>query len=1191
MKKAVTKALPRKLVDQPARDRIRNDLDTTLVVEAAAGTGKTSELIRRLLSGICSGRLKLASTVAVTFTEFAAGELKLRLRSAIEKARQDPDCSGEATEYLLEALRELEEARVGTIHSFCADLLREHPVEAGIDPLFEVAPDDRAQPLFNLAFDRWFEDQLAAPGEGVRRILRRPPQKEFQGGRSATLARRPRDEGPRRILRSAAWALVRERDFTAPWQRAAEFAREAEIDALITEMKELGDWSDAGNPDQYLTKSLSYLKHYVGELTRTEEVTSRDYDGIEARLFSFLPGWRSKNLVAYFTKDTFPKAELVARRDALKESVTGFLQRAGADLAPRLREELWPVVDAYEQLKERAGYLDFFDLLLRSRNLIREGQDIRAELQQRFTHIFVDEFQDTDPLQAEILMLLAAEDSAEDDWRRVRPVPGKLFIVGDPKQSIYRFRRADVALYQEVKRQIVAVGGAVVELNVSFRMVPEIQDAINAAFAPVMGDESSTQAHYVPLAPYRPGVETQPAIVALPVPKPFSDYGKVVNWKIDESLPETVGAFVDWLVNQSGWTVTEREHPDVRVPIQARHVCLLFRRFRHYFADVTRPYVRALEDRQVPHLLVGGSSFHSREEVEALRNALTAIEWPDDELAVFATLRGPLFAFTDSELLAYRTRCSALHPFRKVPDDLPEALAEVVDGLSTLRELHRQRNRRSIAETIGNLLATTRAHAGFANWPTGEQALANLMRLTDMARRAEQNGLISFRGFVDWLGDQAENGEAGDAPIMEEGVDGVRMMTVHKAKGLEFPVVLLADITCKDGREPSRWASPATKLCAMTLAGCVPIELQEHAAEEMQIDKEEAARTLYVAATRARDLLVVCAIGDQPFEGWLATLNPVIYPLESNSFNPETDQPPGCPKFGGDNAIARPRKALRPEGSVTPGLHKPQAGKHHVVWWDPALLELDKHSGGGSTLTELLKVDEPGVRSGEGIRAHEEWQKQRATVRQVAGKLEWTVVTATTYAATLTDGSKSEKIGLAVAETLLDRAGMPTSLPEVTVESIEIDFNRPHGKRFGTLVHAVLSVAGLDSSRAEVEEVARVQGRILGATDEEVTAATETVSKALVHPLMRQAAAAASKGRCRREVPVAIKLQEGTIVEGIVDLAFQQEDKDNTWMVVDYKTDFEIKGRLEEYRTQVGLYAFAISRATGQAVRAALLRL
>ena len=1187
-RKAVTKTASPLLTDQAARDRIRNDLNTTLVVEAAAGTGKTSELVRRMLSGICSGRVKLANTVAVTFTEFAAGELKLRLRSAIEKERQDPGCSSEAREYLLEALRELEEARVGTIHSFCADLLREHPVEAGIDPLFEVAPDDRALPLFNLAFDRWFEGRLADPGEGVRRILRRPPQKEFGGGRAAILARRPREEGPRRILRRAAWDLVRERDFTSPWRRGEEFGRDAEIDGLIAEMKDLGDQSDFGNPDEYLTKSLIYLKHYVADLTQTEEVTGRDYDGIEARLFSLLPGWKSKNYVAYYAKDHFPKAELLARRDALKENVTHFLERAGADLAPRLREEIWPVVEVYERLKERAGFLDFFDLLLRARNLIRDGWHIRAELQQRFTHIFVDEFQDTDPLQSEILLLLAADDSAEDDWSQVRPIPGKLFIVGDPKQSIYRFRRADVALYQRVKRQIVAAGGAVVDLNVSFRMVPEIQQAVNAAFAPVMGEESSTQAHYVPLAPYRLRVETQPAIVALPVPRPFADYGKAVNGKIDESLPEAVAAFVDWLVNQSGWRVTEREHPNVRVPIEARHICLLFRRFRGYFADITKPYVRALEDRRVPHLLVGGSSFHSREEVEALRNALTAIEWPDDELAVFATLRGPLFAFTDSELLSYRSRCTALHPFRKVPDDLPEALSEVVDGLAILRELHRHRNRRPIAETIVTLLATTRAHAGFANWPTGEQALANLMHLTDMARRAEQNGLISFRAFVDWLEDQAENGEVGDAPIMEEGVDGVRMMTVHKAKGLEFPVVLLADITYKDNHDPCRWADSAAKLCAMTLAGCQPIELREHADEEKQVDREEAARTLYVAATRARDLLVVCALGDRPFDGWLATLNSVIYPPPGDSFKPESNQPPGCPKFGFDNVIARPVKASRPAGSVTPGLHKPQAGGHSVVWWDPALLELDKQGGAASTLTALLQADKPGVRSKVGIRSHEEWQKKRM-VRQAAGMPEWTVINATTYAAAMIHGIDIDKV--AVAKARISKDGMPSILPEVIVESVEIDFARPHGKRFGSLVHAVLSVVALDASRDEVKEVARVQGRIFGATAEEIKAATKIASKSLHHPLMLRAAAAMSKGCCRREVPVAIKLPEGTIVEGVVDLAFQEEDKNKAWTVVDYKTDFEIKRRLEEYRNQVGLYALAISHATGQEVRATLLRL
>src|SRR5216683_8375211 len=260
MKNPITAKESTALADQTARDRIRDDLDTTLVVEAAAGTGKTSALIGRILSCIVSGRVSLAKTVAVTFTEFAAGELKLRLRSAIEQARQQTDNSPQTTVFLTQAVRELEEARIGTIHSFCADLLREHPVEAAIDPLFEVAPDELAYPLFDLAFERWFEKQLAAPDEGVRRILRRIPRREFGGRRSGTLARRPRESGPKPILRTAAWELARERDSTTPWKRFEGFERETDIDALVLEMVELGEWSEAGDPEQWLTKSLAYLK-------------------------------------------------------------------------------------------------------------------------------------------------------------------------------------------------------------------------------------------------------------------------------------------------------------------------------------------------------------------------------------------------------------------------------------------------------------------------------------------------------------------------------------------------------------------------------------------------------------------------------------------------------------------------------------------------------------------------------------------------------------------------------------------------------------------------------------------------------------------------------------------------------------------------------------------------------------------
>src|SRR5262249_32679310 len=161
--------------------------------------------------------------------------------------------------------------------------------------------------------------------------------------------------------------------------------------------------------------------------------------------------------------------ELLERRAELRAALDDFLRRAGADLAPRLRDELWPVVEGYEALKRRAGCLDFLDLLLGARDLVRGNAAVRAELQRRFTHLFVDEFQATDPLQAEILLLLAADDPRADDWRRARPAPGKLFLVGDPKQSIYRFRRADVALYERVKRQLVAAGAAPLDLSVSFR--------------------------------------------------------------------------------------------------------------------------------------------------------------------------------------------------------------------------------------------------------------------------------------------------------------------------------------------------------------------------------------------------------------------------------------------------------------------------------------------------------------------------------------------------------------------------------------------------------------------------------------------------------------------------------------------------------------------------------------------------
>ena len=314
------------------------------------------------------------------------------------------------------------------------------------------------------------------------------------------------------------------------------------------------------------------------------------------------------------------------------------------------------------------------------------------------------------------------------------------------------------------------------------------------------------------------------------------------------------------------------------VPVEARHVALLFRRFYAWGRDVTRGYVEALEARGLRHLLVGGRSFHEREEVAAMRAALTAVEWPDDELSVFAALRGPLFAVDDETLLAYRDRFGRCHPFRA-----PRALAAgeidgadrflpVADALELLRRLHAARNEVPIARTIGQLLEETRAHAGFVMRRAGEQVLANVLQLGEIARRYEQNGGLSFRGFVEELRDEAAEGQAGEAPILEQGSDGVRIMTVHGAKGLEFPVVILADPTSRLHRvTASRFIDSARGICALRLGGWAPLDLLDHEPEEVARDREEGIRLAYVAATRARDLLVVPAEGDAPpMEDWTA---------------------------------------------------------------------------------------------------------------------------------------------------------------------------------------------------------------------------------------------------------------------------------------------------------------------------------
>jgi ATP-dependent helicase/nuclease subunit A len=1158
------------LPDHEARELIRTALDETLVVEAAAGTGKTSELVRRLVAVLAEGRGTVQTVVAVTFTEKAAGELKLRLRGALEEARRATPPGTPSHANVAAVLAHLEEARVSTIHGFCNDLLHERPVEARVDPQFRVLDEAQAEALYRRAFDRWLEEQLEAPSEGVRRALRRVSKRD--------------DGDPVERLRLAGWTLAGWRDFPARWRREA-LAREAAIDARLERLHALvGLLGSCASPADTLYRDTWLARRISDDVRVSEPLAPRDPDRLEAALCDLAGNWQFRNPKRGSDRNYGAGAsrdEILGVHAQLLADLDDFARQSDADLAALLQDELRETVDRYEALKARSGCLDFLDLLLRTRELLRGRADVRAELQRAFTHIFVDEFQDTDPLQAEILLLLAGEDPAVSRWRDVVPARGKLFVVGDPKQSIYRFRRADVGMYQEVKALLCSRGATPVALTSSFRAVPSLQRLVNAAFAPRMVEDHATlQAGYVPLTPYRAERAGQPSAVALPVPRPYGQWG-MTKTAVAASLPDAVGAFVRWLVEESGWKVTERDRPGEELPVAARHVCVLFRRFTQWGADVTRPYVEALEARGIPHMLVGGKSFHLREEVESLRTALVAIEWPDDELAVYGALRGPLFAVGDEALLEYRQRAGRLHPFLppREPaqgEPFPPSLRPVVEGLGLLRELHRRRNLRPVEETIAALLAATRAHAAFILRPSGEQALANVLRTAELARAWETSGGISFRGFVDQLQEEAE-GEAPEAPIVEEGSEGVRIMTVHRAKGLEFPVVILADITANiAAANPGRWVDTDRGLCAVRLAGWSPWDLLDHEAEEVARDRAEGVRVAYVAATRARDLLVVPAVGDDPSasdeeavgDSWIAPLHRAIYPALERRRSPAAA--PACPPFGEDSVLERPDRDTPGRDNVRPGLHVLGASAdqaHPVVWWDPRALALDRQPVFGIRRQDLIEDPGPDVLDAD-RRRYREWQAARQAALERGASPSLALQTVTDWAQR---ASAEDVPGLEVA--LVEAAsGIP----------------RPTGPRFGTLVHATLATVALDAARDAIAEVAALQGRILGATAEETAAATALVESALAHPVLVRAREAWRAGRCRRESPITAVKPGGLIVEGVLDLAFEE---DSSWTVVDFKTDGELAGALARYRRQVGMYASVVARVTGRPVTAVLMRL
>lgn len=1087
------------------------------VTEASAGTGKTTDLVNSIIGVLRTGS-SVEKIVAVTFTHAAAGEMKLRLRQRLEYVCNE-EVNDEIKKRLASALEHLEEAFVGTIHAFCARLLRQRPVEAGIDPAFRELSQMEASQIFAAVFREWLVDRLPNNSSTLNRAFARLAWRE------------DRNENPSSHLRSTAWKLAQWRDLSRSWSHHP-FDRQEKIDQLLDRLvKIVAGWREKVDTLDYVSKELRPSIDLAERVEAQRATECADYDLWEVELESLLR-WKPAPRHFGFIGGQGEREPFVKEFGSFAKDLRGFGEQANADFAVNLRDELWTVVERYQATKARAGQLDFTDLLLSAKALMK-NDDARSWFQERYQHLFVDEFQDTDPLQAEVLLLLASADPGQRNWRSVIPVPGKLFLVGDPKQSIYRFRRADVVLYRSITHQLLDPNTERRELKTNYRSNMDIEGFVNASFAGRIPAYLAIEGGRTPLA-------NQCSVLALPIPEIYGKQNEITKEAIETCAPKTTGAFVSWLLYKSGWLVTRNDGKTEK--IRPSDICILFRRFR---ASITRGYVRSLESHEIPHVLIGSKSLHDREEVMVLRAALNAIEWPEDELCVFAVIKGPLFAVSDSILFKFKCMYGPLHPFKPLPENLGNEFDPVRQALHLLAELHRKRNYRSIASTIDHLLRETRAHAAFAFRPGGERVLANVNRLIDLARRFESTTATSFRSFIEYLDAEAEEGEATEAPLLENDVDGVKLMTVHKAKGLEFPVVVLADPTCPlcDETDGSRYVNYDIGLCAQQLMYCAPWELIEHRQEELQAEREEADRLAYVAATRARDILVVCSIGVHESDGWLAPLNQALYPAQGSWRQPLPTV--GC-SFDGTKTAWNIRDSSVENRSIKPGLYSPQVGSHRVLWFDPGCLALDRSIDCGVKDEDLLAGD-PAL----GLAKYKEWQQGRNRLIEVGAAPTHRVTVAT--------------------------ASSPKEKQETATEIVSISVGSPlaTGRRFGTLLHQILRDVDWDPEPEALAMFVRTQGTLIGANEAEISSSIAAVEAILQHPLIREAALAA---KSYREFPILIKEYDGAIIEGSIDLLYEVGER---WTIIDFKTGLADR---VEYKRQIALYGKALKDQNFRAI-------
>jgi ATP-dependent helicase/nuclease subunit A len=876
------------LPDGAARDTIRTALDATLLVEAGAGSGKTTMLVDRMLALLAAGRALPEHLAAVTFTRKAASHLRRRFQSALEAAaRSEKDAI--RRKCLDEARGALDRLTLGTIDAFCALLLSERPLEAGIDPAaLRVELQEAA--LFRA---RTFREYVGTLADG---------------------------RGPVAPLLALGVTM---KELEDSFELYAEYP---DVEPVVADPLALPDFLGTREEvEDFLERAIPLVPPEPGPEGRDELQTKL----LGARDLLQLPEYATPAGFARLlrtlrphggvTQKRWPDKALAKRLGQEYETLRqGVIKPALAEWQLALHERIYAVLrPALQHLAARragTGPFTYADLLLATRDLLRDFPAVRRAFSARFTHLLVDEFQDTDPLQAEILLYLTSDDFDEKDVTRLKPRTGSLFVVGDPKQSIYRFRRADIASYMNFRRALVASGGRIVPLTANFRAVPALTGAANEVFRklfPPLANE--TQAAFSPLEAVRPD------------PGPVSGAFRLLSTA--ERNPEDVARFVRWAVD-SRWLVA-CDGPERSARFGD---FLVLTRTRDHLDD----YARAFESLGVPVDVSGSRALPIARGLAQLRPFLSAIQDPDDHVSAVAFLSGPLCGVDDAALHAFRRLGGR---FSCLVDPPAGADPRIARGLSLLAKSRKDLSAHSAGAALGLICDRLGLVARLAAGPEGRTASGNLLKVLALARRLTSEGL-SFRDVVERLAEDAPALDLEEMSVEPVDADAVRLMNLHRAKGLEAPIVILAELSAWRKPDPRRhvargaagsrgwftagyWMRPDDRAPQWAVSA-VPPDWDARRAEEGAFEEAERTRLLYVAATRARDTLVVSLREDKPEAGAWAPLRFGLKALPAAVAEPRASAPAKTPPLAAALPDAREQiaegrlRAAIPSFAVTP---------------------------------------------------------------------------------------------------------------------------------------------------------------------------------------------------------------------------------------------------------------------------------